>query len=88
MGINEKVRIIIKRDQREKLAYLNPVLKLNELIAVYDKDVLVGHKIGDGVTKWSQLEYIQYFDDIDEFWVYDTHDGSIGKIVLNPKCDD
>ena len=88
MDVKEKVRIIIKRDQREKLAYLNPVLKMNELIAVYDKDILIGHKIGDGVTKWSQLEYIQYFDDIDEFWVYDTHDGSVGRVILNPKRDD
>ena len=80
---NSNVVIYIERGQLDVLIARDPIIKDKELIAVYDEDKLIGHKIGDGVSKWSELDYIS-LDLVDEFKVYDKKRGYICKIVLNP----
>lgn len=80
---NSNVVIYLKRDQAKNFILEDPVLKDKELIAVYDEDKLIGHKIGDGKSKWSELDYVD-LDLIDEFKVYDGKMGYACRIILNP----
>lgn len=80
---NSNVIIYIKRDQLDILISKDIILQDKELIAVYNKNELIGHKIGDGVSKWSELDYVS-LDIINEFKVYDLKSGYRCKIILNP----
>jgi hypothetical protein len=85
------MKLYIARNQVSVLEEEDPVLKLNELIAVYEDDILIGHKIGDGVTKWSMLRYLDSFD-VKEFWLYVSDADNNGykvacKVFLDPKID-
>ena len=80
---NSNIVIYIERGQLDVLVSNDPILKDKELIAVYNGNELIGHKIGNGVSKWSELDYIS-LDTVDEFKVFDKLKGYVCKIVLNP----
>ena len=83
-NINDaNVIIYIERGQLDVLNVENPILRPKELLAVYDQGKLIGHKLGDGESKWSELDYID-LDMVDEFNVYDKKQGYICKIIINP----
>ncbi len=78
---------LIKRGTTEDYKKYNPVLELNELSVEYDSDKIVGYKLGDGISRWLDLEYITNLTDLKEFWLYcgDINDRyMVAKIVLNP----
>ena len=76
-------KCLIKRGTSEKYKEFNPILKLNELAVEYDDNKIIGYKLGDGVTKWSELKYIINLTDIKEFWLY--CDGRLcTQTVLDP----
>lgn len=83
------IRCLIKRGTTEDYKEHNPVLHFNELAVEYNDDKIVGYKIGDGVTQWSDLLYIAKLTDISEFWLYCCEFGNLHphiavKIVLDP----
>lgn len=81
---------LIKRDTTDAYKKQNPVLRLNELAVEYNNNKIVGYKIGDGTTQWSELPYITKFTNISEFWIYVDlfcHNKShiaVTKIILDP----
>lgn len=83
------IKCLIKRGTTEDYTEWNPILRLNELAVEYNDNEIVGYKIGDGSTKWSELSYITKFTDVSEFWLYvqpfyNTRHYVAAKIVLNP----
>ena len=80
---NSNIVIYVERSQLNTLMSNDIVLNSKELMAVYDENRLIGHKIGNGESKWSELDYVD-LNMIDEFKVYDQKKGYICKIVLNP----
>ena len=83
------IQCLIKRDTTDAYKEWNPVLHLNELAVEYNNDKIVGYKIGDGTTQWSELPYISQLTDISEFWIYikPFHCGRhlvAAKIILDP----
>lgn len=61
---------LTKRVTTEDCKEWNPTLHLNELAVEYNDNEIVGYKIGDGETRWSELPYITKLTDISEFWIY------------------
>lgn len=66
----QTITCLIKRDTTDTYKEWNPVLRLNELAVEYNNDEIVGYKIGDGTTQWSELPYINQLTEISEFWIY------------------
>ena len=58
--------VSIKTEQVSTMEQQNPVLNLHEVVAVYNGDIFVGHKVGDGVKQWSELEFTDSIKDIKE----------------------
>lgn len=87
---NDVYLISIKTEQVMTMQKLDPVLYVNEVIAVYDGDNFIGHKVGDGKTKWSELQFVDKISDIKECWLYvpdKNNPGEMrvaGKILLDP----
>lgn len=86
MGVvrNRHITVKIKSKQLSECAELDPVLQADELLALYYGDMLVGHKIGDGVSKLSELEYVQSLSSIDKFCCYDEKSDYICTVMLSP----
>lgn len=83
------MKILIKRDCTSNYNEQDPVLRLHELAAEYNDGEIIGYKLGDGQTKWSELKYITNITEIPEFcvWCQSFRDGSICRgpqIILNP----
>ena len=82
--------VSIKTEQLMVMRDLDPVLHDKEVVAVYDGDRFIGHKVGDGKTKWSELLFVDKIDDIKECWLYVPDDNNpnnvrvAGKILLEP----
>jgi hypothetical protein len=82
--------VSIKTEQMSIVKPLDPVLNLKEVVAYYEGDVLIGHKVGDGVSKWSELKFVDKISDIRECWLYvpdNDNPGKMrvaGKILLDP----
>lgn len=85
---NMVIQCYLKRGTTEDYKEYNPTLQLNELAVEYDNNEIIGYKLGDGVTKWSELEYVTRLTDVKEFWLYgnDINNGRrpLSKIILNP----
>lgn len=85
----QTIKCLIKRGTTDDYKEWNPILDLNELAVEYNNDEIVGYKIGDGMTRWSELSYISQFTDISEFWLYTkpfrcAHSRVAVKIMLDP----
>jgi hypothetical protein len=81
------IQCLVKRGTTEDYKEYNPTLQLNELAVEYNDNKIVGYKLGDGITKWSELEYVTNLTDVKEFWLYcgDINNRYVvAKIVLNP----
>lgn len=83
------IKILIKRDTTQNYVAINPILRLKELAVEYNENGIVGYKIGDGLTPWSELSYITNLTDIKEFYLWaNTFDGNnrkiYAKIVIDP----
>ena len=86
---DHSIKIFIKRGITQNYVKVNPILMLKELAVEYNENGIVGYKIGDGWTPWSELSYITNLTDIKEFYLWaDTFDGSdrkiYAKIMLDP----
>jgi hypothetical protein len=83
------IKCLIKRGTTDDYNEWNPILYLNELAVEYNDNEIVGYKIGDGTTQWSELPYINHITDISEFWLYVnsfdcSHPYIAVKIILDP----
>ena len=82
--------VSIKTEQVSIMRDLDPILNVNEAIAMYDGNTFIGHKVGDGKTKWSELQFVERISDIKECWLYvpdSNNPGEVrvaGKILLEP----
>ena len=85
---NMVIHCYLKRGTTENYKEYNPTLQLNELAVEYDNNEIIGYKLGDGATKWSELEYVTNLTEVKEFWLYgdDINNGRrlLSKIILNP----
>jgi hypothetical protein len=85
--------VSIKAEQLVTMRDLDPVLHLNEAIAIYDGEQFIGYKIGDNETPWSKLPFVDKIDSIKECWLYvpdNNYPGNVrvaGKILLRPKIE-
>ena len=63
---------LIRRDYLDTLTTYNPIVRKNELYAVYDNvdENKVSYKIGDGLTPFNDLPFIEKISDIEQFDVY------------------
>lgn len=77
--------VSIKIEQISTMEQQNPVLNLHEVVAVYNGDIFVGHKVGDGVKQWSELEFTDSIKDIKECWLYIPDDNNPGKMKVEGK---
>lgn len=81
---SQQVRILIKRDCTSRYEEFDPVLYYHELAVEYDGNQIVGYKLGDGKTKWSELDYITNISDIHHFVLYCDPTGPAAQVVLDP----
>lgn len=89
MYYNSKlIKIYITHDHTNNYIANNPVLSAKVLAFEYNDDGPVGYKLGDGVSKWSELNYIERLIDLDEFVVFNRDKNSnefpAAKIILKP----
>ena len=80
--MNAPMYIWIRRATFEEWEEHNPIIRKNELIAIYNNDC-VCYKIGDGQTNYQNLPWVTNLKDIKEFWLY-IEQGLACKIVLDP----
>ena len=82
--------VSIKTEQLMVMRDLDPVLHEKEAVAIYDGDRFIGHKVGNGKSKWSELQFVDKIEDIKECWLYvpdNSSPGNVrvaGKILLEP----
>jgi hypothetical protein len=85
----QTIKCLIKRGTTDDYKEWNPTLHLNELAVEYNDNEIVGYKIGNGTTQWSELPYITKITDISEFWLWinafdNSHPYVVTKIILDP----
>lgn len=66
----KKTRIVLRNDIISNWLRVDPILLKGELSICYDPSVegdrLIRVKVGDGVSKWSELPYVNDYDDVIE----------------------
>jgi hypothetical protein len=77
--------VSIRAEQVSIMEQQNPVLNVHEVVAVYNGDVFVGHKVGNGVNKWSDLKFTDNIKDIKECWLYIPDNDNPGKMKVGGK---
>ena len=79
--------ILVSRDDLRKYQEINPVLEKRDLVCVYKKHGKVTFKLGDGVSRFNDLKYINKISDLlPYFCVYPkTHNVEKVNVVLDPR---
>ena len=82
-------KILFRRDTFSKWQIIDPVLREKEIIVCHFSNGSKCFKIGDGISKFSQLPEIKSVSDLpDEFFIYYlTHDIPCIKICLKDDGD-
>ena len=76
--------LLIRRGYENEWNVANPVLCMDELVAVYDSNNNVRYKIGDGITTFKDLQYLENLNTISKFIVLTNKRRKQIVVYLNP----